>query len=142
MKHRIDDKKTDDSQTKNQNEYINHRKLVEEKYVIIYHILYCRKMYLEKNKKTIFDKTIFEEFITECIGKMYDPFYEKKLKNKKKSVFMYNPENENERNTIRNRIQSMNFPNISGNTVINLNYLKIIPYINYNTESISVTKEE
>jgi hypothetical protein len=122
MRHRIDDLKS----------------LVQEKYIMLYHLLYCRNYYLSQAKKTIYDKTIFEDFVVDCIGETVDLFYEKNIKKRKSHKFVYNPENEIERKQIHRKIESMSFPNISGNLIQNEKRLKIIPYL-YNTSESNVS---
>lgn len=86
-------------------------------YVVIANLLTIRKFYFEKNKINIVDKSIFQEFITTCIGVTMDP--EKILmivrKERKEKglplVWRYTPE-DGVREPVRGR-----FYNTSGNMI-------------------------
>lgn len=82
----------------------------------------CKKKYLKKKEKTIFDQTLFKEFIIDCIGNEQEVKKErwiqgeKKKKKKQTPRFKYIPE--------KPKTSSYIFKNISGNIVTNKkNYL-------------------
>lgn len=56
-----------------------------------------KKVYLEEHKKTIFDDTIYQEFVINCIGKTIKPelkkwnLGKKRIEMKKRPVYKYNP---------------------------------------------------
>jgi len=110
--------------------WIKHR-VIESKDLMYYyktmssHLVQMKHNYFKiNNNKTIFDDTPFEEFIVNCKGKPFNPIRdtrikrEKKRLEKKKIIWRYDPlENRDRPNYI--------FPNISGNTIKNNNFLII-----------------
>lgn len=92
------------------------------------HLVEIRNYYLEKNKKTMFDDTLFQEFSTECIGEALDPARESRLVKAKKFAegklvtFRYRPETEYEENPS----STYRFPNSSGNPIHNDRNYKIV----------------
>jgi hypothetical protein len=104
----------------------------------IYHdtvsqLVEMRNFYLKVNKKTIFDKTIFQDFVVECKGEMLDPhrehqlvYEERKKKNKRFYNFKYEPtaESISKQSDITHR-----FANSSGNPVNNDRNLKLSAYV-------------
>lgn len=89
------------------------------------HIIAFRNKYLKDNKKTIFDKTIFEEFVIDCIGISLSNQMEKKLLIKhrketgKRYIIRYDPSDK--------VIEPYNyiFANSSGNIINKKSNLKI-----------------
>jgi hypothetical protein len=92
------------------------------------HMVEIRNYYLEKNKKSIFDETLFQEFTYECKGDALDPQRESRLiKLKKKAegkpiVFRYKPETEYEEHPSTN----YRFANSSGNPINNERNYRIL----------------
>jgi hypothetical protein len=82
------------------------------------HLIQMRNYYLEKNKKNIFDDTLFQEFVTECVGETLDPIREtvlvrrsRYIEKKFPIIYKYNPE------TDKNSKSVFRFPNTSGNPI-------------------------
>ena len=99
-------------------------KIYNNKMTIIYDnmlddILVFRKKYLNMKKKTIFDDTIFEEFVVNCIGHTIRPdikkwnLGKKRLQMNKKPVFKYIPSSE------KKKFNPFIFSNCSGNKIKN-----------------------
>lgn len=95
-------------------------------YQMISHIIKMKNYYLKKNNKTIFDDSLFQEFIVKCIGDMETPQMERqkriarKIKSGKKFCYNYNPEKD------MGKDQSKYFfKNTSGNKITNKKNLKI-----------------
>lgn len=92
---------------------------------LIYNIIQLRNKYLDKHNITVLDKSPFEEFIINCIGKPVDLIRESRIniKNKKKKglkmKFKYEPGN------IAGKIPNYNFENVSGNEILNKRKLNI-----------------
>jgi hypothetical protein len=90
--------------------------------IMISNLLIMRNYYLKKHKKTLLDKTPFEEFKIECIGttdsfvRKYRLEIENKKKQKKKFTFNYYPEKDKDKIDISNET----FENTSG-TIIKSN---------------------
>jgi hypothetical protein len=90
------------------------------------HLIEIRNHYLDKNKKTLMDNTLFQEFVPDCIGKvMYQERElrierEKKYKSGKLVVFRYNP-SEDKKDTV----STYRFANTSGNKISNVKNLKL-----------------
>jgi len=94
--------------------------------IMISHLVEIRNYYLKKNKKTMFDNTLFQEFMEDCIGEIEDPVRESRLERKMKAkekkgpiVFRYHPEDGKKESNYR-------FPNSSGNPIRNQNNFRII----------------
>lgn len=89
-------------------------------------LIESRNYYFETNNKTMFDETLFEEYVTSCIGDSLDPIRENYLRNQnffkqKKKKFKYNPEEQfKDKDTSGYR-----FPNSSGNIVNNIKNFKV-----------------
>lgn len=87
---------------------------------IVSHLIQSRNYYLENNKKTIFDNTIFQEFTTDCKGVTMMPDREKRLdiekkkKQNKKYLFSYDPAS-----GIKQVDSTFRFSNSSGNPITN-----------------------
>lgn len=94
-------------------------------YTIISNIVEFRNYYLTKTNKTIFDDTIFKEFVIQCKGIPVSPESERQLiiesrkKANKKYIFSYDPA-ENLKEDI-----SYVFANSSGNQINNEKNLKL-----------------
>ncbi|AYV78950.1 MAG: hypothetical protein Edafosvirus58_1, partial [Edafosvirus sp.] len=91
------------------------------------HLIEMRNYYLEKNKKTIFDNTLFQEFVIDCIGKTMMPAHERQLlieerkKKNKPYTFRYEPSDKNKDISASNYV----FANSSGNAINNPKNLKL-----------------
>jgi hypothetical protein len=87
--------------------------------IMMTNLLIMRNYYLKKNKKTLLDKTPFEEFKIECIGttdsfvRKYRLEIENKKKQKKKFTFNYYPEKDKDKIDISNET----FENTSGTLI-------------------------
>jgi hypothetical protein len=92
------------------------------------HLVEMRNYYLKKKNKTIFDKTLFEEFITDCFDekKYIDPIRQtleirkKKRKEGKMIIFRYDPSEGREPK------KKYQFANTSGNEIKNPKNYRII----------------
>ena len=97
----------------------------ELNYTLIYHLIEIRNYYLEKYNKTIFDDTIFKEFVINCIGftitpeKQRDLIIKERKKNRQRMVIRFEP-NEGDKH-----IEPFNFSNSSGNQINNIKNLKL-----------------
>ena len=95
-------------------------------YTIVSHLIQMRNYYLNTNKKTILDDTIFRDFIVNCIGETVQPERQKRLliesrkKKNKRSIFSYDPSIE-----IREPETIFQFANTSGNKIINVKNLRL-----------------
>ena len=94
---------------------------------VVSQLIEMRNYYLNKNKKTIFDKTLFQDFVLECKGEMLDPKREQQLlylerKKKNKYAFRYEPTPEK---IIKEPDVTYRFANSSGNIVNNERNLKL-----------------
>ncbi len=88
---------------------------------IISNLIKMRKHYFERKHKTLLDDSLFQSFISSCIGEAVDPMAEaKKLRKEKKanksSSFFYKP--------IRELKNKWIFANTSGNAISNPKNLK------------------
>jgi hypothetical protein len=76
----------------------NDRTMTEVYMTMVSHLITARNDYFQKNKKNIFDNTIFKDFVVECIGEGIHPDREVGLKmearrkKNKKAYYMYDPE--------------------------------------------------
>jgi len=108
LKHRIDDEE-------DKNDII---------YKYINGIIKCRKNYLAETNKTVYDDTIFQSFVVECMGITMDPFREQHIKRSEKYkkgkliVWKYDPENKKDENKYI-------FKNSSGNKILKEEHLKL-----------------
>ena len=108
LKHRIDDEE-------DKNDII---------YKYINGIIKCRKNYLAETNKTVYDDTIFQSFVVECMGIKMDPFREQHIKRSEKYkkgkliVWKYDPENKKDENKYI-------FKNSSGNKILKEEHLKL-----------------
>ena len=96
-----------------------------------------RNYYLKENKKKIYDETIFQGFVIDCIGETIDPERETRLIRKsrrkmgKSIMFRYEPENEkkNEKKSESEPEKKSNkyvFLNSSGNAIKKESNMKLI----------------
>ncbi len=96
-------------------------------YTIISHMIDMKNYYLKKTKKTIFDESLFQEFIIRCTGSMLSPAMEKQIRIEKKRKagkkfsWSYNPDNEKD---VANDTKYI-FMNSSGNPINNEKNMKI-----------------
>lgn len=110
---------------------IKGRVIKDEKMEIFYYnmtsmLVEMRNYYLKHNNKTMFDNTIFEEYLVTCIGDSIDPGREMRLKGQnvykqKKRRFRYKPE-ENFRETET----GYKFPNTSGNIINKIKNFRVL----------------
>lgn len=90
----------------------------------------ARNDFLDKNKKTIFDNTLYESFMIECKGEQFSPFRQERLETDRKFKegkrgnelkFRYSPESE-----YKKPESNYKFPNSSGNVIRNEKNYRII----------------
>ncbi|AYV81708.1 MAG: hypothetical protein Harvfovirus54_5 [Harvfovirus sp.] len=97
-------------------------------YSFLSHLTEMRNYYFNSTKKTIYDDSIFKEFIVECTGIPITPDQERQLmieyrkKHNKKYIFSYEP-SEDTKGTDLNFV----FANSSGNPINNYKNLKLSP---------------
>lgn len=106
--------------------------MIEDKYhyhnIMTSQLIEMRNYYLEKNKKTLLDDTIFKSFVTETVGKIIDIMREtsisrdKKYKQGKLVIFKYDPSNPKPPPDYK-------FANTSGNEIRKPMNLKITKYV-------------
>jgi len=86
-----------------------------------------RNFYFKKKNKTMFDDTIFEEYLVTCIGESVDPHREKWLRNKyirkekKRRGFNYNPDER-----YKESDPDYTFANTSGNIINNIKNFRVL----------------
>jgi hypothetical protein len=105
-----------------------------------------RNYYFKKQKKNMFDDTIFEEYLVTCIGDSLDPGREARLKGNyiykelKKRKFKYNP-HDNYRET---DTSNWKFQNTSGHIINNIKNFRVlnIKYVDKLTEFEDTSDEE
>lgn len=96
-------------------------------YTLISHMIDMKNYYFKKTNKTIFDDSLFQEFIIRCTGSMMSPTMEKQIRIEKKRKagkkfsWSYNPENEKDVESEAKYI----FMNSSGNPIKNEKNMKI-----------------
>lgn len=94
-------------------------------YTIISHAIEMKNYYFEKEKKTIYDKSLFQEFIIKCIGDMMTPKMEQQLrierKKEKGKRYSYNYDPKKDK---KSEIKYI-FKNTSGNVINNTKNQKI-----------------
>lgn len=95
-------------------------------------IINMKEIFLKKKNKTILDDTIFQKFITKCIGKITDPMTENIIRRSKKYMmgklvkFNYRPEVDG----VKEARSAFRFANTSGNAIIeNIKNMKIAPFV-------------
>lgn len=100
-------------------------------YTFCSHIISMRNNYLDTNKKTIFDDSVFKEFVVKCIGDSMLPDKQKLLliesrkKKNRKYMFRYEPASDG----IKEPDTSYIFANSSGNKITNPKNLKLSEYM-------------
>lgn len=105
---------------------INDKAMTTVYMTLISHMIKIKDEYLKKNGKSIFDDTIFQDFIVDCIGTGIHPDreillrYEERRGKGKKSFFQYDPSKDNRSPDI-----SYVFGNYSGNEIKNPKNLKL-----------------
>ena len=90
--------------------------------IIISHLIEMRNYYLKENKKTMFDKTLFQEFLPTCTGEIMDPGRKNVLDIIKKGKYKYNPERKYEKEPE----VTFKFANTSGNPIRNERNLRLV----------------
>lgn len=114
---------------------------------LVSHLICAKKYYLDKTNKSILDNTLFKDFIVDCMGYAVDPerermiLYENRRKKGKKSYYMYDPQNNLEKQDKEENKEDINltyrFANYSGNIINNIKHSQII-----NKESIDDDSQE
>jgi len=90
-------------------------------------LIEIKNYYLKKNGKNMFDDTLFQEFLVDCVGKTEDPQRKANLERREKRkarkmiVFRYDPETQYEKKPESN----YRFSNSSGNPISNIKNLKV-----------------
>jgi hypothetical protein len=108
---------------------INDRTMTEVYMTIVSHLISARNDYFQKNKKNIFDETIFRDFVVECQGEGIHPDrevglrFEARRKKNKKAYYMYEPEKD-----VKSAETNYNFSNMSGNEIKNPKNLRLTEY--------------
>lgn len=94
--------------------------------IMLSHLVEMRNYYFKKHKNGLFDNTIFEEFIIDCIGYGEDPVRTANKIRMKKEVFKYKPPGATN--------IDWQFANTSGNSIKNEKNLKLtdIKFVEYN----------
>lgn len=106
---------------------VNDKAMTTVYMTLISHLIKVKDEYLKKNNKSIFDQTIFQDFIVDCIGTGIHPDreillrYEERRSKNKKSFFQYDPSKDNRSPDI-----TYVFGNYSGNEIRNPKNLKLI----------------
>jgi hypothetical protein len=105
---------------------INDKAMTTVYMTLISHLIKIKDEYLKKNNKSIFDNTVYQDFIVDCIGTGIHPDreillrYEERRGKGKKSFFQYDPSKDNRSPDI-----SYVFGNYSGNEIKNTKNLKL-----------------
>ncbi len=92
------------------------------------HLIEIRNHYFEKTNKNFFDDTIFQSFVSTCIGQSDDPMKERLKERRKKAaenklvIYKYIPG----RNM---QVPGFKFANTSGNPIIKAINLKVTKYV-------------
>lgn len=83
-----------------------------------------KNKYLDANNKTVLDNTVFKEFTMKCLGEPVDLIREGRLitAKGKSSRFSYYPEKSKNKDI---KIPDYNYPNASGNEIVNNKYFFI-----------------
>ncbi len=93
------------------------------------HLIEMRDYFFKKHKKNLLDDTLFQSFISECVGSTMDPMRESLLASREKrekskpSKWRYDPRNPR-------AAPDYKFANTSGNEIVKSRNLKIGKYIN------------
>lgn len=112
------------------------------------HLAEMRNYYLEKNKLSLFDKTIFQEFNSNCIGDSVNPMresllikHQKFLKGVRPIIYKYDPVPKEKRR--EGEDSTYRFANSSGNSINKESNFKIVGNIpRRGMEGRNFTKEE
>lgn len=113
-------------------------------YTLISHMIELKNNYLEKTGKTIFDNSLFQEFVTTCMGIALTAQMEKavrvekKIKAGKKYSWRYNPSLDKDKEDKFRYI----FKNSSGNEIKNIKNRKISLTNNIETDDDIIVDEE
>lgn len=90
-------------------------------YTLNSHLIEMKNWYLQNSNKTMYDDTLFKDFVLHCRGEMLTPRREKQLRIEKRKAagkrytFNYRPQNDADRNADIN----FRFKNSSGNPIRN-----------------------
>lgn len=115
-------------------------------YTMISHMAEMKNYFFAKTHKTIYDESLFQEFVINCTGRMLTPIMEKQLRIEKKKragkklSWSYNPDD----NRDVNRKEVMEFKNTSGNAIDPIKskrHLKIDLSDNANDDTGSIDNE-
>jgi hypothetical protein len=92
------------------------------------HLVEMRNYYMDKSGKQLLDDSLFQEFVTNCIGDTMNPLREKRLERKMKYlqkkfpiVWNYDPSQDRD-----NKSRVYRFPNSSGNSINNEKNYRIV----------------
>jgi len=105
------------------------------------HLVEMRNYYLKKNSRTMFDDTLFQEFLVTCTGKTFEPSREirlirqKKYEQGKPPVFRYNPHKK-----FKEPESKYLFPNSSGNQINNPKNLRLVEIVKTKDETTDSTE--
>jgi hypothetical protein len=95
-------------------------------YTFISHLMMFRNYYFKTFKETFLDNTLFQEFVTDCIGIPYGPKHEKQMlkqdKKQKYNFFIYYPDTK----VIEPEKLVTHYRNSSGNIIVNPKNLKLL----------------
>ena len=110
---------------------IKGRVIQDEKFEFFYcnmtsMLVEMRNYYFNKQNKTMFDDTLFEEYLVTCTGESLDPNREMHLRNQyifkqKRRKFKYNPEDK-----YRETDNNYKFPNTSGNIINKIQNFRVL----------------
>jgi hypothetical protein len=96
-------------------------------YTMISHMIEMKNYFFNATSKTIFDDSLFKEFVLRCVGEMMTPQMEKAVRMEKKRkagkryAWSYNPENDKD----KENDAKYYFKNSSGNPIKNEKNMKI-----------------
>lgn len=96
-------------------------------YNLIAHMIKLKTQYIKKTNKTIFDESLFQEFVLRCVGETMTPQMEKamridaKIKKGLRYSWCFNPINDKD---VNNTVM-YNFKNSTGNYIVNKKNCKI-----------------
>lgn len=104
-------------------------------YTICSHLIDARSLFLKKNKKTIFDESLFQDFSIECQGitvsaeKEFQKMIEYRKKKGLPAIIAYRP-----KEGVKEPSSSYVFQNSSGNPIINEKNLKLTDILDSDDE--------
>lgn len=110
-------------------------------YTIISHITEMKNYYFDREKKTIFDKSLFQEFIVKCIGDMVTPKMEQQIRIDRKREkgqrysYSYDPKKDK-----KSEIKYI-FKNSSGNRINNAKNQKIDLINKYASSELEIDED-